>query len=82
MSKGLPEEVIEAFEKIEVREEHCGEEEKCAVCYCNFEVGELMNELAPCKHRFHYECVKTWLMKEKVCPLCKQELQFETPQKQ
>lgn len=28
----------------------------------------------PCGHWFHGGCIKEWLGKEKVCPLCKQEI--------
>jgi ethanolamine ammonia-lyase large subunit len=38
VSKGLPEEVIEAMEKFKVEQDLIQNEEKCAVCYCNFEL--------------------------------------------
>lgn len=48
VSKGLPEEVIEAMGRVVVGEGDCGE--KCAVCYCEVEVGEVVTRLKPCGH--------------------------------
>jgi hypothetical protein len=43
------------------------------VCYYNAKEDEEMTIL-PCKHTFHTECIKEWLVKEKMCPMCKQEI--------
>ena len=49
------------------------EGELCSICYCNLKEGEMVHKLH-CRHIFHCECIKEWLMKEKVCPMCKQEI--------
>lgn len=45
----------------------------CAICYYELKGGEKVNRF-PCSHLFHTECIKEWLAKEKVCPMCKQEI--------
>lgn len=41
----------------------------CTICLEDFEKGQAMRTL-PCFHSFHSECVKEWLSKNKVCPIC------------
>jgi hypothetical protein len=74
VSKGLPKELIDLLPRRAVEEKV---EEKCMVCIGEFEKGECVTTVPGCSHLFHFECLEVWLGKEKVCPLCKQELQFE-----
>lgn len=48
--------------------------ESCAVCLSDYEAGEKLRKL-PCDHLFHLECIDTWLKRNKVCPLCVQDIQ-------
>lgn len=45
----------------------------CAVCLCDYEVGDLLRPL-PCKHVFHHRCINKWLKRNGVCPLCMQNV--------
>jgi hypothetical protein len=47
-----------------------GEEEKCAVCFNEFENDERLRRL-PCEHIYHLNCVDTWLVQNSHCPVCK-----------
>lgn len=38
------------------------------------EYGEKIKKLPPCSHCYHSKCIKTWLLREKTCPLCKVEV--------
>lgn len=49
-------------------------EPSCAVCLSEFEAGDVLRPL-PCKHYFHRRCIDKWLKKNKVCPLCLQDIQ-------
>ena len=42
----------------------------CPVCLVDVEVGEDVAEL-PCKHWFHFDCVKAWLQEHDTCPTCR-----------
>jgi hypothetical protein len=71
VSKGLSEEQYQRIEVFEATKKD--EEELCSICYYNLKEGEEIHKLE-CKHVFHCECIKEWLMKERSCPLCKQEI--------
>ncbi|KFD57491.1 hypothetical protein M514_01594 [Trichuris suis] len=43
----------------------------CAICLCPF---ERHGKVAPCKHIFHAHCLRTWLRRRNVCPLCNREV--------
>lgn len=49
------------------------EDARCAICLSSYENKEKIRYL-PCKHHFHSECVDKWLLKNKSCPFCKQEI--------
>lgn len=44
-------------------------ENGCSICLSEFEAGDLLRKL-PCGHRFHGQCVDTWLCRNRKCPLC------------
>ena len=43
----------------------------CAICFVPVEDGETIGRL-DCQHVFHVSCLKTWLRRRNVCPLCNQ----------
>jgi hypothetical protein len=45
----------------------------CAICLCEFEVGESLRKL-PCGHHFHQPCADEWLRRNMRCPLCMQQI--------
>jgi len=47
--------------------------EKCLVCQCEYEEGEMLKRL-PCGHCFHSGCITDWLIKNPLCPLCKRPI--------
>ena len=46
------------------------ENKTCVICYEDFKDNEDAIFL-PCFHFFHTECIKEWLKKRDICPLCK-----------
>jgi hypothetical protein len=50
----------------------------CTICFGPLEKGQLVGDL-PCSHVFHKECLKGWLSRRNVCPLCLHE-QVAAPQ--
>lgn len=53
--------------------------DSCAVCLNDFEEGDMLRRL-PCNHSFHTACVDKWLTRNKVCPLCVQDVEVLTKQ--
>ena len=69
VSKGLTEEQFMNITKTKAK----GVEQVCSICYYNIKDEEDIMQL-PCKHYFHVDCIKEWLQKERVCPMCKQQI--------
>jgi len=57
-------------------DDECDDEE-CAVCRCAFEENDDLFVLPRCGHEFHRECLAPWVENNKVCPLCKTEIEEE-----
>ncbi|KAJ0939480.1 putative chromatin regulator PHD family [Helianthus annuus] len=50
-----------------------GEEgELCVICQDEFKREEMLAVLE-CKHRYHPRCIKEWLIRMNVCPVCKSQ---------
>ena len=49
-----------------------GDEAACTICLGVIEDGARVGALA-CDHIFHVECLKPWLARRNVCPLCQME---------
>lgn len=47
--------------------------DECSICLTQFELGEMLISL-PChaRHSFHANCIRQWLHRQNVCPLCQQ----------
>jgi hypothetical protein len=41
----------------------------CTICFHALQEGDRVGAL-PCNHEFHVECLKGWLARRNVCPLC------------
>lgn len=78
--KGATQEVIDSLPLIEhgpdKSEKTAGS--SCAVCLCDFEVEDWLRRL-PCGHSFHMACIDKWLKRNKVCPLCLQDVEVLLP---
>eukprot|EP01114_Cavostelium_apophysatum_P019326 TRINITY_DN6197_c0_g1_i2.p1 TRINITY_DN6197_c0_g1~~TRINITY_DN6197_c0_g1_i2.p1 ORF type:complete len:331 (-),score=46.72 TRINITY_DN6197_c0_g1_i2:21-1013(-) len=46
---------------------------KCGICLADYEEGEELKTLT-CLHSFHSGCVDKWLAINKVCPVCRKEI--------
>ena len=44
----------------------------CAICHTEIEDGDRVGDL-PCGHIMHIHCLKTWIPRRNVCPLCRAE---------
>ena len=43
--------------------------ETCTICFGDLQEGDRVGYLS-CSHTFHVECLKAWLSRRNVCPLC------------
>ena len=60
-----------------VKEKNKNNNNKCAICLSDFEVGEKKSTL-PCVHSFHCSCIERWIKKKNSCPICKLDISVET----
>jgi hypothetical protein len=49
---------------------HSLKKDECLICHLDLEEGVLVRALA-CSHKFHAKCIRVWLERKLVCPLCK-----------
>jgi len=53
----------------------------CSICIDDFEEGEPLVLLPRCRHAFHKECLKPWLLERQgCCPLCKTDVLLSSEQ--
>ena len=52
-------------------------ETECAICLEESKRNDIIKEFYKCKHIFHKDCLKNWLKRSNVCPLCKHDLTDE-----
>lgn len=48
-------------------------EDLCSICMDTLLEKEEVVELKICKHSFCKDCITTWFLENKVCPVCKQD---------
>jgi len=79
--RGATQVVIETLPLVEYTPDRTGggPETSCAVCISEFEWGDMMRQL-PCAHNFHRACIDKWLKRNKVCPLCLQDIELPPAQ--
>ncbi|XP_058775854.1 uncharacterized protein LOC131650142 [Vicia villosa] len=70
----LTEEQIRTYIKTETYvsnpNETSTQNETCTICQEDYVEGEIIGRL-DCKHLYHLECIKQWLLKKNTCPICK-----------
>ena len=50
-------------------------ETECAICLEEFKGTDMIKAFHKCEHIFHKNCLRDWLKKQVVCPLCKHDLE-------
>jgi len=53
----------------------------CPICLAEFVEGEKMRVLPNCNHGFHVECIDKWFVSHSSCPMCRQCLNMNGPNK-
>ncbi|CAL1373631.1 unnamed protein product [Linum trigynum] len=52
-------------------EELRSKESQCCVCLVDFEMKEELLQISSCKHVFHMDCIRHWLLNNSTCPICR-----------
>ncbi|KAK1418674.1 hypothetical protein QVD17_27820 [Tagetes erecta] len=77
--------IVESPEKIELgfqtsKSLDCStveEEDICPTCFEEYD-AENPRIVTKCKHQFHLSCILEWMERSNTCPICSQEMHFET----
>ncbi|KAL9326936.1 hypothetical protein ACSQ67_007581 [Phaseolus vulgaris] len=46
-------------------------EQRCIICLEEFDNESDLGKLEQCDHKFHFDCIKQWLMQKNLCPVCR-----------
>ncbi|XP_038888539.1 RING-H2 finger protein ATL29-like [Benincasa hispida] len=52
---------------------------ECAICLLEFDDDSFLRLLTNCYHVFHQECIDLWLESHKTCPVCRRNLDADSP---
>lgn len=47
----------------------------CAICHENYD-NNCDTVICACNHHFHWDCLKTWTIKNETCPLCRKNIKI------
>jgi hypothetical protein len=62
--------LLEKLEEITYNRKNKEDNESCNICMSEFEDGEKI-KMVSCKHKFHSECIKEWVLRNPTCPCCR-----------
>lgn len=54
------------------------EEAKCGICLQDYEDSDELKTLPRCLHHFHTSCIDKWLGINKICPVCREDIEGKT----
>lgn len=67
------------FDKSRAEEGGMKGNDECVICLEDIKDGEICRVLPECSHVFHKACVGLWLMKKRVCPICRLRVKDTVP---
>ena len=74
VSKGLNPNVIRAIPEKMWMTKHDSTDDQCSICFEKFERRQKIKTLKKCSHEYHSSCIDKWLIEQKKCPMCNEEV--------
>ncbi|XP_065837991.1 uncharacterized protein [Oscarella lobularis] len=77
IQRGTDQETIDRYSSVgKFSASSAGENKQCVVCMTDFVEGEDIRRL-PCFHTFHIACIDPWLKTNRVCPVCRIDIDMD-----
>ena len=72
---GIDENIINTFPTSRIKDINklTEEKRKCCICLENFKIND-ETMILPCIHIFHSNCIKKWMKRQNICPICKNKI--------
>ena len=74
VSRGVSEQDLANLPSFEITKQQVSLHENCNVCLEDFESGQECRALS-CTHVYHKSCIDQWLSINKICPVCRAEIE-------
>ncbi|KAH0939056.1 hypothetical protein HID58_006517, partial [Brassica napus] len=71
---GLSKELREMLPIVIFKESYSINDSQCSVCLGDYQANEKLQQIPPCGHTFHMDCIDLWLTLHTTCPLCRLSL--------
>ncbi|CAH8282622.1 unnamed protein product [Eruca vesicaria subsp. sativa] len=71
---GLTKELREMLPIVIFNESYTINDSQCSVCLGDYQANEKLQQIPPCGHTFHMDCIDLWLTSHTTCPLCRLSL--------
>ncbi|KAJ4910073.1 RING-H2 finger protein ATL7 [Raphanus sativus] len=71
---GLSKELREMLPIVIFKESFSINDSQCSVCLADYQANEKLQQIPPCGHTFHLDCIDLWLTSHTTCPLCRLSL--------
>ena len=72
---GLDDDIIQAYQSIKIKDINklAEDKRKCTICLEDYKNND-DSIILPCIHIFHSECIRKWMKKKNICPICKSKI--------
>ncbi|KAG2312355.1 hypothetical protein Bca52824_023912 [Brassica carinata] len=71
---GLSKELREMLPIVIFKESFSINDSQCSVCLGDYQANDKLQQIPPCGHTFHMDCIDLWLTSHTTCPLCRLSL--------
>ena len=75
INNGIEDSIIDTLPKSRIKDINklTEDKKKCCICLENFKINDETINL-PCIHIFHSDCIKKWMKRQDICPICKNKI--------
>ena len=75
IKNNIPKSLILNIDKLELEKMNESKHDNCTICLEAFKINDACIKL-PCSHLYHEDCIISWFIRKKYCPLCQKVYNF------